>query len=193
MPSGSPAGSGPPDHSRALTRGEVTAILAKDVPLRERVFWHMLYETAARADELLLLDIDDLDMSNWCGTVTRKGGAKDIVAWQTGTARLLPRDAGGYRVRAHLRRAHWHTYWTGPRAAQPPRSGGCTRSSCTGATTSPARPSSTSPSQVPQHHDRDRNSLAAFKFRLSWNSRCVCGWLRRAWPSADSGGFDGQL
>lgn len=27
---------------------------------------------------------------------------------------------GGDRVRAHLRRAHWHTYWTGPREAQTP-------------------------------------------------------------------------
>jgi integrase/recombinase XerC/integrase/recombinase XerD len=56
----------------------------------------MLYETAARADELLL-DFPDLDMPNRCGTVTRKGGATDIVAWQTGTARLLPRLLGGRR------------------------------------------------------------------------------------------------
>ncbi|WP_194838552.1 hypothetical protein [Nocardia sp. XZ_19_369] len=26
----------------------------------------------------------------------------------------------GARVRSHLRRAHWHTYWTGPRSAQTP-------------------------------------------------------------------------
>ncbi|WP_067893595.1 tyrosine-type recombinase/integrase [Nocardia vaccinii] len=81
----------PPDHSRAMTRDEVTRLLTKDVPLRVRVLWTMLYETAARADELLLLGIPDLDMANRCGTVTRKGGARDVVAWQTGTARLLPR------------------------------------------------------------------------------------------------------
>lgn len=87
----------PPDHSRALPREVVTALLTTDVVLRERVFWHMLYETAARAEELLLLDIPDLDMPNRCGTVTRKGGATDIVAWQTGTARLLPRLLAGRR------------------------------------------------------------------------------------------------
>lgn len=29
-------------------------------------------------------------------------------------------QAGEKRVRAHLRRAHWHTYWTGPREAKTP-------------------------------------------------------------------------
>ncbi|WP_456094008.1 tyrosine-type recombinase/integrase [Nocardia aurantiaca] len=88
----------PPDHSRALTRDEVAALLGMDAPLRERVLWHMLYETAARAEELLLLDIPDLDMPNRCATVIRKGGATDIVAWQTGTARLLPRLLAGRRT-----------------------------------------------------------------------------------------------
>ena len=58
----------------------------------------MLYETAARAEELLLLDIPDLDMPNRCATVIRKGGATDIVAWQTGPARLLPRLLAGRRT-----------------------------------------------------------------------------------------------
>ncbi|WP_245560423.1 MULTISPECIES: hypothetical protein [Nocardia] len=57
----------------------------------------MLYETAARADELPMLDIPDLDMANRCARVTRKGGARDAVAWQTGTARLLPRLLAGRR------------------------------------------------------------------------------------------------
>ncbi|WP_316250501.1 site-specific integrase [Tsukamurella columbiensis] len=87
----------PPDHSRAMTRDEVTGLLGKDVALRERVLWTMLYETAARAEELLLLDIGDLDTANRCAVVTRKGGARDVVAWQTGTARLLPRLLAGRR------------------------------------------------------------------------------------------------
>jgi integrase len=69
-----------------------------DAPLRECVLWHMLYETAARAEELLELDIADLNPGNRCATVVRKGGATDIVAWQTGTARLLPRLLAGRRV-----------------------------------------------------------------------------------------------
>jgi integrase len=37
----------------------------------------MLYETAARAEEILMLDITDLDTVNRCATVVRKGGARD--------------------------------------------------------------------------------------------------------------------
>ncbi len=34
----------------------------RDVPLREKTLWRMLYETAARASEVLALDIEDLDL-----------------------------------------------------------------------------------------------------------------------------------
>jgi len=51
----------------------------------------MLYETAARSSEVLALDIQNLDRRNRRSKVTRKGSAVDIIVWQTGTARLLPR------------------------------------------------------------------------------------------------------
>ncbi|MGA6206582.1 hypothetical protein ACPESR_17730 [Nocardia testacea] len=47
----------------------------------------MLYETAGRAEELLPFDVADLDTANRCETITRKGGAKDVIAWQTGPGR----------------------------------------------------------------------------------------------------------
>ena len=79
-----------PDRSRALSRAEVEALLTReDLPLRERVLWRMLYE--ARAAEVLALDIEDLDLANRRAKVRRKGGAVDVIVWQTGTARLLPR------------------------------------------------------------------------------------------------------
>ncbi|WP_324195650.1 tyrosine-type recombinase/integrase [Nocardia abscessus] len=62
-----------------------------DARLRERVLWHLLYESSARAEEVLMLDVPDLDTANRCAVVTRKGGARNVIAWQTGTARLLPR------------------------------------------------------------------------------------------------------
>ena len=49
----------------------------------------MLYETAARSTEVLALDVGDLDLPNRRARVRRKGGAIDIIVWQTGTARLL--------------------------------------------------------------------------------------------------------
>ena len=51
----------------------------------------MLYEIAARAEELLSLNVEDLDLEFRRGRVTSKGGATEYVHWATGTARLLPR------------------------------------------------------------------------------------------------------
>lgn len=72
-----------------LSRSEVDQLLTrKDISLRERKFWRMLYETAVRSAEVLALDVEDLDLPNRCARVCRKGGAIDIIVWQTGTARL---------------------------------------------------------------------------------------------------------
>jgi integrase/recombinase XerC/integrase/recombinase XerD len=81
-----------PDRARALSRAEVDRLLTReDIGLRERTLWRMLYETAARSAEILALDVEDLDLPNRRARVRRKGGAVDIIVWQTGTARLLPR------------------------------------------------------------------------------------------------------
>jgi len=61
----------------------------------------MLYETAARSAEVLRLDVGDLDMPNRKARVRRKGGAVDVIVWQTGTARLLPRLLDG-RIRGSV-------------------------------------------------------------------------------------------
>ena len=88
----------PPDRTRALSRTEIEQLFAQDVPLREKTLWRLLYETAARSGEVLALDIGDLDLRNRRARVQRKGGAIDIIVWQTGTARLLPRLLGGRRT-----------------------------------------------------------------------------------------------
>jgi integrase/recombinase XerD len=87
----------PVDTTRALTRAQVTAIWKLDVPLRDKALWRMLYETAARAEEVLALDVPDLDMPSKRGRVISKGGSTDWVHWQTGTALLLPRLLAGRR------------------------------------------------------------------------------------------------
>jgi integrase len=83
-----------------MTQDEVTELLDSDAPLRERTLWRMLYESAARAEKILTLDIEDLDTVNRCASVVRKGGARDVIYWQTGTARLLPRLTGGRKAEA---------------------------------------------------------------------------------------------
>jgi integrase len=84
-----------PDRTRALGAAEIEAVLGMDVPIREKTLWTMLYETAARSSEVLALNIEDLDRRNRRSKVTRKGSAVDVIVWQTGTARLLPRLLDG--------------------------------------------------------------------------------------------------
>jgi integrase len=81
-----------PDETRALPRAAIERQLSRrDIPLREKTLWRMLYETTARASEVLALDIDDLDLEGRRARVTSKGGATEWIYWASGTAHLLPR------------------------------------------------------------------------------------------------------
>ena len=88
----------PVDKTRALTRGQVEALFSMNAPLREKTLWRVTYETAARAEEILSLDVSDLDLPNKRAAVTSKGGAKEWVHWQTGAALLIPRLLAGRRA-----------------------------------------------------------------------------------------------
>jgi site-specific recombinase XerD len=76
----------PVDTTRALTRAQVASIWKLDVPLRDRALWRMLYETAARAEEILGLDVPDLDLPSKRGRVISKGGTTDWVHWHCDAA-----------------------------------------------------------------------------------------------------------
>jgi integrase len=85
--------------TRAIPPEELeTFLAAPHHALRERLLWRMLYETAARAQEILLLDVDDLDMANKRALVIGKGGNAERVGWETATVRLLPRYLAGRRA-----------------------------------------------------------------------------------------------
>ena len=80
-----------PDHTRALTRAQIDDLLArKDVPVRDRCLWRMLYDTAARTEEVLRLNVEDLDLEQRRAVTVRKGGAIDTIHWASGTSRVLP-------------------------------------------------------------------------------------------------------
>lgn len=82
--------------TRAITVAELEAFLtAPRHRLRERLLWRMLYETAARAQEVLLLEVEHLDVANRRATVMGKGGDAETIGWETATARLLPRYLSG--------------------------------------------------------------------------------------------------
>ncbi|WP_235877055.1 site-specific integrase [Saccharopolyspora terrae] len=80
-------------------------VARREVALREKTFYRMLYETAGRAEEILGLNVEDLDLAgrraavkaNGARAKTRRRGQarEDVVLetvyWDAGTARLLPR------------------------------------------------------------------------------------------------------
>ncbi|MFF4935222.1 tyrosine-type recombinase/integrase [Streptomyces griseofuscus] len=81
----------PPDRTKALSENQIAALWRLDVSLREKTCWKMLYESAARADEVLCLNVEDLYPQDKRGKITAKGGATEWIHWQSGTAQLLPR------------------------------------------------------------------------------------------------------
>ncbi|MEU9245355.1 tyrosine-type recombinase/integrase [Streptomyces sp. NPDC048385] len=91
----------PPDRTKALAESQIAALWRLDAGLREKTFWKMLYESAARADEVLCLNVEDLYPQDKRGKVTSKGGATEWIHWQSGTAQLLPRLIAG-RTRGPL-------------------------------------------------------------------------------------------
>lgn len=77
---------------RTRPRSEIAALIAdEDHGLRERALWALLYESFARADEVLRLDIGDLDLRNRSARTTGKGGERALIMWDTGAAKLLAR------------------------------------------------------------------------------------------------------
>jgi len=81
---------------RPVSRDLLAGLWALDgVAGRDRTLWRMAYETWARAEELLGLNIEDLDLANREAVVNGKGGDRERVWWATGTARLLPRVIAG--------------------------------------------------------------------------------------------------
>lgn len=87
---------GTADKTRAVTPTKIERICTRrDVPLRERVLWRMLYETASRATALLQLNVENLDVENRRAPATVKGGDTEWIVWGRGTALLLPRYLRG--------------------------------------------------------------------------------------------------
>ncbi len=80
------------DQTKAVDRAAIERLLTRrDIPLREKTLWRMLYETAARASEILALDVENLDLDGRRASVRSKGGMTEWVYWGSGTAHLLPR------------------------------------------------------------------------------------------------------
>jgi integrase len=60
-------------------------------PAAGKTLWRTLYETVARASEILALNVEDLDLKQRRAPIRSKGRDTEFVYWDTGTAHLLPR------------------------------------------------------------------------------------------------------
>ena len=88
----------PRDQTKAIPYPHLQKLWSRrDIDLREKTLWRMLYETAARAGEILALNVDDLDLPCKRAVITGKGGHKEYVFWASGAARLLSRYLAGRR------------------------------------------------------------------------------------------------
>jgi integrase len=89
----------PDDRTKAIAESSLERLFHRtDVGVREKCLWRLLYETAARAEEVLSSDVDDLDLENKRLRVRRTGGDADWLHFQSGSARLLPRLIGDRRA-----------------------------------------------------------------------------------------------
>ena len=69
----------PRDQTKAIPYDDLHALWTRPaVGLREKTLWRMLYETAARSNEILALNIEDLDLARKRAAVVGKGGHREV-------------------------------------------------------------------------------------------------------------------
>ncbi len=84
------------DDTRAIPLPELERLWSRtDIPLRERALWRLLYDSAARADEALGLDVGDIDLANRQARARTKGEHTRPLYFQTAAARLLAKLTAG--------------------------------------------------------------------------------------------------
>jgi integrase len=85
------------DATKAVSRSRIDRLCRRrDVPLRQKTLWQLLYESASRASAVLALNIEDLDLPNKQAKITTKGGDTIWITWGTDTVHLLPRLIGDH-------------------------------------------------------------------------------------------------
>ncbi len=95
-PTGVAPGRRQADNTRAIPLEDLEELWRRrTVPLREKALWRMLYETAARASEVVAVDVEDLDRARRRARIRSKGGSVDMILWAAPTARLSYRTAAG--------------------------------------------------------------------------------------------------
>jgi integrase/recombinase XerD len=95
-PTGFSAAASRPTGTKAIPYPQLDRLWRRDdVAVREKALWRLLYESAARAQEVLSLNVEDLDLENKRARVRSKGGDIEWLHLQSGSARLLPKLIAG--------------------------------------------------------------------------------------------------
>ena len=107
------------DHARAMARQELDQLFARrDVSLRDRCLWRLLYESGARAQEVLNLNVEDVDLAAKRAVTVRKGATSKCCTSRPAPPACCPRsltDAPAARCfcQEPSRRGHVHQrLWT---------------------------------------------------------------------------------
>ena len=88
----------PRDQPKAIPYQDLETLWSRrNINLREKTLWRMMYETAARTGEILALNVEYLDIARKRTVIIGKGGHKEYVFWASGAARLLSRYLAGRR------------------------------------------------------------------------------------------------
>lgn len=86
----------PRNESRAVEWQVIERLCTRrDVPLRDKVLYRMLYETSSRASAVLALNVEDLQLQARSATIRQKGGDRLQIAWGDKTAMILGRLVAG--------------------------------------------------------------------------------------------------
>jgi site-specific recombinase XerC len=82
----------PENQTKATDQQVIDRICTRrDIPLRERVLWRLLYESTSRAAAVLAINVENCNFDNRRAKVIVKGGATSWIVWRRKTALLLPR------------------------------------------------------------------------------------------------------
>lgn len=72
------------DDTKAVSRSRIDRLCRRrDMPLREKTLWRMLYESASRASAVIALNIEDLDLPPKQAKITTRGGDVMWIIWGT--------------------------------------------------------------------------------------------------------------
>jgi integrase len=80
---------GPLTATPALTSAQLAALFRSCGSLREQAFWRVVYDTAARVEDVLGLDAGRLDLAGSGACVGPPGRAAAWIGWRDGTSQLL--------------------------------------------------------------------------------------------------------